>query len=296
MSNDNTAATTATTAAASNGSNQVVKGQIIAGKVTKLLNGGFACLVELGNTGITGLLHKDQMDGGTHPGRKTNFGELKVGTEVCVEVYDVRPSTGPNDNRGRDKYDLSLKTIQEAAVLAELKPMTADAEGTKLTTVFDRLNAEGGYALLRVTEGPAKGYLVLLHATDCAKRDETLDELANSGDRPIIVEVKSIEQPKARKDDLRIKVTTLGDARRAQQKVLTDTTKVYKGTATRRTNGGVEVEFGPADAPMTGILPSGEVPAGLQVGTQGKDGVRVKILSVGTGQRGGIVLTRQGIK
>ena len=292
MSNDNTTANTDITLAAGTTAtatankpaanpNAVVEGQRVPGKVTQLLQGGFAVLVQIGGqNGPTGLLHKDAMDGGTHAGRKDNLAKLVKGSEVMVEVVRIRPSKGPDDNRGRDRYDLSIKTIQEADILDNVIPMSDDQPGTKLNCVFDRLNAEKGFALLKVTDGPAKGYLVLLHATDCPHRDDTLAELERNAGQNVTVEVKALERPPQEKDDLRIKVTLLGDARRSAQAALSDTTKVYQGKATRRAGDGMEISFGPIENPLTGILPGSKVPASLAIGGT----VKVRIAST-TGGR-----------
>ena len=303
--NENTTTTTTTTAAKSANVGDVFQDAIVA------VVQPFGALVDLPGTTVRGLLHKDQFPGGCNPSRKARLGVIKVGDKVPVKVLKVKgPKQG--DAKGRDRYDLSARVLQEENVLASLKPATKTDAGTELCVTVYKVDGERGFALATVDDGVAEGYLTLLHASEMspagagpekrAERDANLAAL-QVGDK-LTVEVKSVSLPKESGKDLDIKVSQNAAERRTFKseqpterrgnKPAVNTAdaptdgRTWKGQAIRPVSGGMEVAFGPMEAPFKGILPSDEVPGATKKG----DAVRVKVKS----SEGGVtILTRKGV-
>jgi len=285
MTNATTTTTTApaTTTPATPSTNLVV-GQLVAGSIHKLLD--YGVLVKVGDE-MT-LLKDDQLAGGSHGNRKARRKALKVKDEVAVEVIDVRPPAA-GDKSNRMRIRVSERTLQERTVLDTLLGGSEDSAGTTVNVVVKE--ARKDYVLCAIADGPAAGYLSILHAlnvpgSDRKARDKFVADCVAG--QTFSAEVLSCEPAKEAHQDLRIALTLTAETARQTKAALADTSKVYKGTAGRSKDGGIEVEFGPADAPMRGILPHAEVPGATKSGMS----VRVRIASI-DGDR--IVLTRRGV-
>lgn len=277
MTNTNT--TTTATA-----STNLVEGQLVAGTIHKLLE--YGVLVKVGDE-MT-LLKDDQFPGGTHANRKTNRKAAKVGDEVAVEVVDIRPPAA-GDKNNRMRIRVSQRTIQDRTVLEGLMGGTDEQAGSIVNVVVKEVRKD--YVLVEITDGVAAGYQGILHAihapgSDRKARDRYIADCKVG--EAITAEVLHCQPAEDSRFDLRIALTLTAEATRATKRALSDTSRVYKGTAGRSRDGGVEVEFGSSDAPMVGILPAGEVPGATKKGMS----VRVRIASI-DGDR--ITLTRRGV-
>lgn len=263
----------------------LVVGQVLAGTVTKKFD--YGVLVKLGETGVVGLAHIGELAGGSHGNRKKRLAAINVGDELAVEVIAIKP---PKEGEKKDRIALSEKAIQDRSVRESLQVASATSAGTTVSGVVTKVYDYG--RLVEIVEGPAKGYSALLHAREVVgatreARDAAIAEL-NIGDT-VVAEVLKVEEPKEAGQDLRIGLTQRAGAEREANNRLASDNKVHKGVALKKETGGMLVEFGPANAPMVGLLPSSEVPSSVEPGSS----VRVRIASV-NGDK--IVLTRHGIK
>ncbi len=263
-------------------------GQIVPAKVKEVKDYGVTAKVD----NETVLLKADQFSGGCNGARRARLAACRPGDELAVEVVSIRPPAADDKRKVKtNRIQVSERSIQDACVLATVLAATESAPGTTLTGKVSSKNLVKGFALLEITEGPAAGYLAILHAlnvpgADRKARDRFIEQL-EIGE---IVTGECLHCVRAEEAhvDLRIGITLVAEAARATQEALADTSKVFKGTAGRSRDGGIEVVFGPSDAPMTGILPNHEVPHACKNGGS----VRVKIANV-SGDR--ITLTRKGI-
>lgn len=288
MTNEST--TTTPTPAAKPATNLVV-GEIRPGKVIKALEYGVLVAIE---GGPICLLHEGALTGGTHANRKARRASLegkikaRQPEEVAVQVTSIRPPK-EGDKSGRDRINVSERAIQESDILSQLKACTETEAGSIVVGVVKELRPYG--ALIECTEGPAKGYSMMLHASevpgDRAQRDAFIASLTVG--TPVEAEVLRIEDPADEKFDLRIGLTLVAATRREMSEALGDTDRVYRGKAGKGDKGGIRVEFGNMDNPMVGILPSAEMPAATKFG----DTVRVRIART---EGDTIILTRKGIK
>nr|MDZ4837439.1 hypothetical protein [Candidatus Melainabacteria bacterium] len=265
---------------------KLITGQIVAAQIKEKKDYGVTVKID----GETALLKADQFAGGCNPGRRAAFSNAKVGDELAVEVVSIRPPSADDKRKVKsNRVQVSQRSIQDACVLANLVTATDTTEGTILTGRVKEVRKD--FALIELTEGAAAGYLAILHAlhvpgADRKIRDRFIETL-KVGDVVTGECLKCDKLPEAHVD-LRIAITLTAEASRTTKAALQDTTKVYKGTAGRSRDGGIEVVFGPSDAPMTGILPNHEVPHATKNGGS----VRVKIASI-SGDR--ITLTRKGV-
>jgi ribosomal protein S1 len=184
---------------------------------------------------------------------------------------------------------VSERTIQDRTVLDALKGGTDEEAGSSVNVMVKEVRKD--FVLVEIVDGPAAGYQAILHAINVPGSDRKSRDgwiaCCKVGD-PLKAEVLSCAPAEDPRFDLRIALTLTAEAARQTKKALADTGRVYKGTAGRSKEGGIEVEFGPSDAPMRGILPSHEVPSATKTGNS----VRVRIASI-AGDR--ITLTRKGI-
>lgn len=301
MTNDNTttiaadatapAASTATTTTTTTPAllpTKLTVGQIVPVKVKEVKDYGVTVKTEGGETA---LLKADQFSGGCNPNRRRKFTATRPGDELAVEVTSIRPPAADDKRKVKtNRVQVSERSIQDAFVLANVVPATETTAGTLLTGKAVSKNLAKGFVLVELTSGPAAGYLAILPApyiaSDRQARDRFIEQLEIGAE--ITGECLHCCRAEEAHVDLRIGITLIAEATRNAKEVLADTSKVYKGKVGRNRDGGVEVVFGPSDAPMTGILPLGELPAAAKSG----GALRVKIASV-VGDR--INLTRRGV-
>lgn len=263
-------------------------GQIVPAKVKEVKDYGVTCKVE----NETVLLKADQFSGGSNGARRARLNACRPGDELAVEVVSIRPPAADDKRKVKtNRIQVSERSIQDACVLASVIACTETTVGSTLTGKVSSKNLAKGFALVEITEGPATGYLAILHAlnvpgADRKARDRFIEQLEVG--QTVSGECLHNVRAEEAHVDLRIGITLVAEAARTQKEVLADTSKVFKGTAGRSRDGGIEVVFGPSDAPMTGILPNHEVPNACKSGGS----VRVKIASI-VGDR--ITLTRKGI-
>lgn len=279
-----TNATTTTTTTASTPSTNLVVGQIVSGVVHKVLD--YGVLVKVGEE-MT-LLKDDQVSGGTHPNRKARRKALAPKTELTVEVIDIKPPVD-GDKLNRMRIRVSERTLQDAAVLDALRGCSEDEAGSEVEVTVKDVRKD--YILVTIADGPATGYQAILHAinvpgSDRKQRDQFVAD--RKVGETFTAEVLSVAPDKDPRRDLNIALTLVAANARATKQALSDTSKTYKGTAGRSKDGGIEVEFGPSDAPLRGILPSHEVPGATKTGMS----VKVRIARI-DGDR--ITLTRKGV-
>jgi ribosomal protein S1 len=280
------AATTATTTATpALLPTKLTEGQIVCGKIAKFLDYGVTVVID----GERALLKDDQFGGGSNSNRRVNRKTAKIGDEIAVEVSSIRPPAADDKSKVKsNRIRVSQRSIQDNIVLEALKPATDTEEGTILTGRIHEVRKD--FALVELTEGPAAGYLAILHALHVPgsgrpDRDAYIDSLKARVGEIISGECLHCDRAKEAHIDLRIGMTLVAEARRSTRAALSDTSKKYKGKPGRNCPGGIEVTFGPSDAPMVGILPSHEMPSNMG------PSVWVKIASQ-SGDR--IMLTRKG--
>jgi ribosomal protein S1 len=279
-----TNATTTNTTTASTPTTNLVVGQIVTGVVHKALD--YGVLVKVGDE-MT-LLKDDQFSGGTHANRKARRKAAALKTEITVEVVDIKPPA-EGDKSNRMRIRVSERTLQDSAVLAALRGCTETEAGSTVEVTVKDVRKD--YVLCAIADGAATGYQAILHAVNVPgstrpQRDQFVAD-CKVGDA-FTAEVLSINPDKDPRRDLNIALTLVAESARTTKAALSDTSKTYKGTAGRQKDGGLEVEFGPSDSPMRGILPNHEVPAATKTGMS----VKVRIASV-NGDR--ITLTRKGV-
>lgn len=181
----------------------IVVGQIVPATVEKKLN--FGVLVKLGENGPTGLCHTKELRGGSHHNRKVRFENLSEGDEIAVEVTQIRPPKD-DDANGRHRISVSEKVIQDRDVVDGIICGTTEEPGTIVTGTVKEVRSD--YVLVNITEGPAAGFIGLLHATKVpgASREERDAKIASysTGDE---IAAEAIEVKPRKKGDLEISLS-----------------------------------------------------------------------------------------
>lgn len=229
----------------------IVVGQIVPATVEKKLN--FGVLVKLGENGPTGLCHTKELRGGSHHNRKVRFENLNEGDEIAVEVTQIRPPKD-GDANGRHRISVSEKVIQDRDVVEGIICGTTEQSGTIVTGTVKEVRSD--YVLVNITEGPAAGFIGLLHATKVtgASREERDAKIASysTGDE---ITAEAIEVKPRKKGDLEISLSLAASDQRDRVQAILDLAgsdseagAIVKGVVTSRKDYGIFVKIteGPA--------------------------------------------------
>jgi ribosomal protein S1 len=198
----------------------------------------FGVIVRLADSDATALLHTTRMAGGGNGARARRFRNLVVGATTEVEVVGVE---GEGKRR---KVSVSEKSLQDARVLAELKPGTA--------VVGEVVGKREFGAFVRLLDGVAADVEGLVHVTELPgaatpqARDKALADLA-IGTR-VNAEVLAVSQDDA--GDLRVSLSLRAEERRVVASRYGVGT-VHTGRVVKRLDEAFLVSFGT----VTGVLP-----------------------------------------
>jgi small subunit ribosomal protein S1 len=270
-------------------SNNIQKGQIVTGKVTKVVKDGVLVEVE---PKVNGYLHVSQLSGKSREERDAALPKLTVGTEVTVEVTDIA------EKDGRTRISLSQwraeKVLREqrfhARQAARQQVLQSLTPGSSVTGVIKRLENYG--VLVTVANEGEVTIDALLHVSelngkDRRARDRRLSTLA-VGEK---VDVEVIEV-KEEKGQTRIR---LSERRGALRQALASVKPGVRtsGTYVRNDETGLVIEL---TGGVEGILPHDALGSTKVESITRKPGQTVKVIVESIDETAGVIwLTRKGL-